>query len=167
MPEPQHYSDYGFDPQIDYFQVLEEARRHSKRSEARSLDALHFKLQKPISKDDAKSRKKRRWWWKSALFFWKRAKAGGDDDVGSGCRRPKSYASPYRAVSGPVYATESGGSSTPCRTSRPSSGPLAAAEVGGVGLPYLSLRDLNLVDGHRFSASAAAAPTPMPIYLVT
>lgn len=21
LPEPQHYSDYGFDPQIDYFQV--------------------------------------------------------------------------------------------------------------------------------------------------
>ena len=21
MPEPHHYSDYGFDPQIDYFQV--------------------------------------------------------------------------------------------------------------------------------------------------
>nr|DAD33257.1 TPA_asm: hypothetical protein HUJ06_012108 [Nelumbo nucifera] len=21
MPEPQHFSDYGFEPQIDYFQV--------------------------------------------------------------------------------------------------------------------------------------------------
>ncbi|XP_008775695.1 uncharacterized protein LOC103695999 [Phoenix dactylifera] len=170
MPEPQHYSDYGFDPQIDYFQVLEEARRHRKRSEVRSLDALHFKLQKPISKDDATARKKRRRWWKSALLFWKRAKAGGDDHCDAGSAYGPKVSSPcishpYRAVSGPLYATESARSSTPCRTSRPSSGPLAAAEVGAAGIPYLSLRDLNLVDGARVSASAA--PTPIPIYLVT
>ncbi|KAK7836409.1 hypothetical protein CFP56_022561 [Quercus suber] len=53
MPEPQHFSDYGFDPQIDYFQVLEEARKH-KRETTRSIDSIHFKLQKPISKDDLK-----------------------------------------------------------------------------------------------------------------
>ncbi|KAG1371285.1 hypothetical protein COCNU_16G003790 [Cocos nucifera] len=169
MPEPQHYSDYGFDPQIDYFQALDEARRHRKRSEARSLDALHFKLQKPISKDDSKARKKRRWWWKSALRFWKRAKAGGDEHAAGSAYRPKVYSTcpsyPYRAGSGPLYATESAGSSTHCRTSRPSSGPLAAAEVGAAPIPYLCLRDLNLVDGPRISASAA--PAPMPIYLVT
>lgn len=202
MPEPQHCSDYGFDPQIDYFQVpslnthhvfcpsshstppsilfclflvptnekvLEEARRHGKRSEARSLDALRFKPQKAIFKDDAKARKKRRWWWKSALRFWKRAKAGCNDHDAGSAYRPKVYSPcssyPYRTVSGPLYATESAGSSTHCRTSRPSSGPLAAAEVGSRGIPYLCLRDLNLVDGPRISASSG--PTPMPIYLVT
>lgn len=149
--------------------MLEEARRHRKRSEARSLDALHFKLQKPISKDDAKARKKRRWWWKSALRFWKRAKASCDDRDAGSAYRPKvsspcpSY--PYQPVSGPLYATESAGSSTHCRTSRPSSGQLAAAEVGAAGIPYFCLRDLNLVEDPPISASAA--PTPMPIYLVT
>ncbi|KAJ0046503.1 hypothetical protein Pint_05194 [Pistacia integerrima] len=60
MPEPQHFTDYGFDPQIDYF--------HKKQS-SRSIDSLHFKLQKPISKDESKVKKtlhnkakKKRWW---------------------------------------------------------------------------------------------------------
>ncbi|KAL7002449.1 hypothetical protein U1Q18_003604 [Sarracenia purpurea var. burkii] len=38
MAEPHHFSDYGFDPQIDCFQVLEEAkirRREASRSERR------------------------------------------------------------------------------------------------------------------------------------
>ncbi|KAJ0106360.1 hypothetical protein Patl1_18998 [Pistacia atlantica] len=54
MPEPQHFNDYGFDPQIDYFQcsvldsfvenkVLEEARKQKKES-SRSIDSLHFEL---------------------------------------------------------------------------------------------------------------------------
>ncbi|KAK8634098.1 hypothetical protein V6N13_014927 [Hibiscus sabdariffa] len=79
-PNPQHFSDYGFDPKIDYFQFLEEAIKHKKESSPRSIDSLHFKLQKPISKDEKISRKssnlkakhkKKRWWWKNALFFFK------------------------------------------------------------------------------------------------
>ncbi|CAL5399278.1 unnamed protein product [Camellia sinensis] len=52
MPEPHHFSDYGFDPQIDYFQVLEEARKH-KRETTRLIDALHFKLQKKKRKRES------------------------------------------------------------------------------------------------------------------
>ncbi|KAL9314859.1 hypothetical protein ACSQ67_020311 [Phaseolus vulgaris] len=71
ISDPQHFSDYGFDPQINYFQVLEEAMKH-KRETARSIDSIHFKLQKPISKDESRTkaqrpRKKR--WWRNALLF--------------------------------------------------------------------------------------------------
>ncbi|RWW25071.1 hypothetical protein GW17_00010611 [Ensete ventricosum] len=113
--------------------VLEEARRHSKRGDQRPLDYLHFKLRKPISKDDVKSKNHRRGWWKSALAFWRRRAARG----------------PYAhraAVSGPLYTTESGGVGR--RTCRPISGRLTATEFGAeeAGLAYLSLRELNQVD---------------------
>ncbi|GMI72140.1 hypothetical protein like AT5G49170 [Hibiscus trionum] len=174
MADPQHFSDYGFDPQIDYFQVLEEARKH-KESSSRSIDSLHFKLQKPISKDDQFSRKnsslkakhrKKRWWWKNALFFfnWKKwGAAGGGPGAGLDLElEPDVHRARARAlrasISGPVYVTESrcsSGSTTPYRIgSRPSSGPLE--------IPYLSLRELNMEHRQRASTSAA-----MPIYLVT
>ncbi|PRQ39271.1 hypothetical protein RchiOBHm_Chr4g0423321 [Rosa chinensis] len=178
MPEPQHFSDYGFDPQIDYFQVLEEARRH-KRDGTRSIDSIHFKLQKPISKDDHYSKKphKKKRWWKSALLFFKwgwthhhhhdsahrHNRRGDREDV------HQARAMAFRAsISGPVYITESrSGSSTPYRTaSRPSSGPLAGTmspvSKGEMEIPYLSLRELNMEQQQRVSTSSA-----MPIYLVT
>ncbi|KAF5950930.1 hypothetical protein HYC85_012923 [Camellia sinensis] len=162
MPEPHHFSDYGFDPQIDYFQVLEEARKH-KRETTRSIDALHFKLQKPISRDESKKIKKsKRRWWRSAVLFFRRrwtpsvtADHGGD----IGLHRGRALRG---SVSGPVYITES----IPYRTtSRPSSGPLAGtltpARKGEVEIPYISLRELNMEPQHMISTSA------MPIYLVT
>ncbi|OMO98548.1 hypothetical protein COLO4_13826 [Corchorus olitorius] len=181
MPEPQHFSDYGFDPQIDYFQVLEEARKH-KRETSRSIDSLHFKLQKPISKDDhskksSKAKKKKRWWKNALLFFkWKkwaphhgsfhRDNIDLDLDLEPDVHRARARA--FRAsISGPVYITESrSGSSTPYRTtSRPSSGPLAGtmtpSRKGDLAIPYLSLRELNMEQNQRVSTSA------MPIYLVT
>ncbi|KAE8668051.1 epoxide hydrolase 2 [Hibiscus syriacus] len=163
IPEPQHFSDYGFDLQIDYFQVLDAARRQKKESSWRSTDSLHFKLQKPISKDEQLSRKNnnlkaknrnKRWWWKNALFFlkWNRSRDGNDLDVEL---EPKNRA--RASISGPVYITESrcgSGSTTPFRiSSRPSSGPLE--------IPYLNLRELNMEHQARGSTSAK------PIYLVT
>jgi len=161
--------------------VLEEARKH-KREAIRSIDTLHFKLQKPISKDDPRkgSKKKRRWWWKNALFFFKSKWAsqrhraspldyyhhhhqsniaiGGGGGGGGSCR----------SISGPIYVTESlSGSSTPCRTTnRPVSGPLAEtltpSRKGDLKVPYFSLKDLNMDQPHGMSISS-----PMPIYLVT
>ncbi|KAK2989319.1 hypothetical protein RJ640_014778 [Escallonia rubra] len=169
MPEPHHFSDYGFDPQIDYFQVLEEAMKH-KRENPRSIDALHFKLQKPISKDDSNSKKikknKKRWWKNALLFFkWNR---GNENRPKSGHRdHVDRVHHPVRALSGPVYITESrSGSTTPYRTaSRPSSGPLAGtltpSRKGEVEIPYISLRELNMDQQRRISTSAT------PIYLVT
>ncbi|XP_010558805.1 PREDICTED: uncharacterized protein LOC104827334 [Tarenaya hassleriana] len=183
MPESQHFCDYGFDPQIDYFQVLEEARKHKRETSARSsIDALHFKLQKPISKDDPtrsvlhKKKNKHRWWNSAFIFlkwkhrWWKDAAVLGEDD--RGVHRARARARALRAagsVSGPVYVTESrSGSSTPYRstTSRPSSGPLAGtttpARKGDVAIPYVSLRELNMEEQQRMPTSSAK-----PIYLVT
>ncbi|GMY27777.1 hypothetical protein FCV25MIE_23019 [Fagus crenata] len=188
MPEPQHFSDYGFDPQIDYFQVLEEARKH-KRETTRSIDSIHFKLQKPISKDDSKkTQKSKKRWWRSALLFFKwkwvpnhhhhhhhghhrphhHHHHGHDDHEDVHQARARAFRA---SISGPVYITEStSGSTTPYRKnsrSRPSSGPLAGtltpATKGDVDIPYLSLRELNMEQQQqqRFSTSA------MPIYLVT
>ncbi|CAO2821989.1 unnamed protein product [Amaranthus hypochondriacus] len=161
--EPHHFSDYGFDPQIDYFQVLEEARKHKKETATRSIDTLHFKLQKPISKDDAK-KKRRQWWWKNAVLFFKTKWAAQHT-------RPSSieyHQQPYRgSISGPIYLTDSlSGSASPCRTtSRPTSGPLAGTltptRKGDLEIPYMSLKDLNMDAPHVMS------PAPMPIYLVT
>ncbi|KAI4317561.1 hypothetical protein L6164_025424 [Bauhinia variegata] len=175
MPEPQHFSDYGFDPQIDYFQVLEEAMKH-KRETASSIDSIHFKLQKPISKDDSrkaqKSKQRKRWWKNALLFFkWKwtphhhhrhrHGKLDQDEDVHHARARDL-----RASISGPVYMTESrSGSSTPYRTTRrPSSGPLAGmltpVKKGDVAIPYLSLRELTM-EQRRMSTSS------MPVYLVT
>ncbi|KAL8142835.1 hypothetical protein V2J09_015867 [Rumex salicifolius] len=157
IPEPHHFSDYGFDPQIDYFQVLEEARRHKRESSSssgyysRSIDTLHFKLQKPISKDDPyhfskmkkmkNSTKKRRWWKKAIIFIKSRWSPHSS--------RPINPLGPT-SISGPIYLTESfGGSATSSRSSTP-------ARKGQIGIPYVSLRELNM-----------DPPPPMPIYLVT
>ncbi|XP_027339413.1 uncharacterized protein LOC113853140 [Abrus precatorius] len=169
IPDPQHFSDYGFDPQINYFQVLEEAMKH-KRETSRSIDSIHFKLQKPISKEDSRAKlhkpKKKRW-WRSALFFfkWRWAHPRENDDV------HQARARAFRAsISGPVYWTESrSGSTTPYRTtSRPSSGPLAGtlapAAKGEVDTPYLSLRDLNM---EQQQLQQRMSTSSMPIYLVT
>ncbi|XWS08571.1 hypothetical protein CRYUN_Cryun40dG0013700 [Craigia yunnanensis] len=179
MPEPQHFSDYGFDPQIDYFQVLEEARKHKK--ETSRSDSLHFKLKKPISKDEHskknhKAKKNKRWWKNALLFFkWKkwtphgnnhRDTLGLDIDLEPDVHRARARVF-WASISGPFYITESrSGSSTPYRsTSRPSSGPLAGTltptRKGDVEIPYLSLKELNMEQHHRVSTSA------MPIYLVT
>ncbi|XP_059432711.1 uncharacterized protein LOC132165992 [Corylus avellana] len=170
MPEPHHFSDYGFDPQINYFQVLEEARKH-KRESTRSIDSIHFKLQKPISKDESKKThkaKKKRWWRSALLFFkWKWVHHdghGGDNHEDVHLARARAFRA---SISGPVYFTESrSGSATPYRsTSRPSSGPLAGTftppSKDEVDIPYLSLRELNTEQQQRVSTSA------MPLYLVT
>ncbi|KAI3993360.1 hypothetical protein MKX01_010103 [Papaver californicum] len=77
---PHHFSDYGFDPQMDYLLVLEEAKKHKKEkflpstvaTTSRSIESLHFKLQKPISKEEESKKKKRKSkWWKNALLFCK------------------------------------------------------------------------------------------------
>ncbi|MED6140341.1 hypothetical protein PIB30_092279 [Stylosanthes scabra] len=177
MPDPQHFTDYGFDPQINYLQVLEEAMKHKREtSSSRSIDSIHFKLQKPISKDhDSRTssrlhKPKKKRWWRNALFFFKSrwAHHHHHQNINNINDVHQARARAFRAsVSGPVYLTESrSGSSSPHyrTTKRPSSGPLMAAAKGDVDLPYLSLRDLNMEQQQlqqRVSTSAK------PIYLVT
>lgn len=159
-----------------YPKVMEEARKHKRETLVKSsINALHFKIQKPISKDDPTrstmhNKRKKRWWWKKALPFFKWRKwpistVAVDED-----RRVRNF----RAVTGtmsmssPVYSTESRtGSYTPYRTttSRPTSGPIAGtmtpARKGDVAIPYMSLRELNMEQQQRISISSS------PIYLVT
>ncbi|KAK8960561.1 hypothetical protein KSP40_PGU008354 [Platanthera guangdongensis] len=169
---PQHYSDYGFDPQIDYFQVLEEARRYGKRKDGqRAVDSLHFKLQKPISKEDRSKSKKRRQWWKNAFGIFRRSGRGTSVAVSvSSPVKVSASAAPWYCgrnlmQSGPLYVAESlSGASTPCRSDRAGSGPLRAAEFAEAGVPYLSLRDLNLLETRPLSTGEAPVK---PIYLVT
>ncbi|XP_056168554.1 uncharacterized protein LOC115682903 [Syzygium oleosum] len=188
IPEPQHFSDYGFDPQLDFFQVLGEARRHKRdAAAARPIDSIHFKLQKPISKDDHhhhhhKSKrpsssssfhkfKNKTRWWRNALLFFKRwahhhQQCDRIEDPHRTVSRP-----PFRgSVSGPVYLAESRSvpPGTPYRTaSRPSSGPLAGtltpARKGDVEVPYVSLRELNTEPPPPRTSTSSA----FPIYLVT
>ncbi|KAG2305486.1 hypothetical protein Bca4012_059618 [Brassica carinata] len=166
------FSDYGFDPQIDYFQVLEEARKHKKETMS-SIDSIHqFKLQKPISKDDMirnalnKRNKKHRRFWRDALLFfnWRkwRRRDGGEGDIELDDRDVHvARARNFRAgsMSGPVYVTDSlTGSSTPYRTIRPPSLTTVTPVV-----PYLSLRELSMERQQRIGASSMSGP----LYLVT
>ncbi|CAH8358391.1 unnamed protein product [Eruca vesicaria subsp. sativa] len=158
------FSDYGFDPQIDYFQVLEEARKHKK--ETSTIDSIHqFKLQKPISKDELirtalhKKNKKHRWFLKNPLLFfnwrkWRRRGVEGDINEFNDRDVHMARARNFRAasMSGPVYVTEGlSGSSMPYRTT-----------VTPV-VPYLSLRELNMERQQRIGASSMSGP----LYLVT
>ncbi|XP_059632757.1 uncharacterized protein LOC132275312 [Cornus florida] len=165
ISEPHHFSDYGFDPQIDYFQVLEEARKHKVETSTSSIDALHFNLKIPISKEESKKikRSKKRWWRSALLFFrWKwTAHNYKDKPISSNGGALRG------SISGPVYFTESrSGSASPYRTtSRPSSGPLALtmtpSRKGEVEVPYTSLREMD-VDQQQRRVSTSA----LPIYLV-
>ncbi|KAL2603942.1 hypothetical protein AAZV13_09G040000 [Glycine max] len=145
-----------------------------KRETARSIDSIHFKLQKPISKDDSRSKahrpRKKRWWRSALLFFkwrWAHHHHNNDDhDI------HQARARAFRAsISGPVYWTEArSGSATPYRsTSRPSSGPLAGTVTppakDDVDTPYLSLRELNMEQQQQLQQRMSTSA--MPIYLVT
>ncbi|KAK1318312.1 hypothetical protein QJS10_CPB04g00933 [Acorus calamus] len=152
IPEPQHFSDYGFDSQFDCFQIIEEAKKHKR--ESKPIDSLHLKLQKPISKDSerAKKRKSSWLWWKNPLFFlkWRRTDHSSKSVVDHHRRRQE------RPVSGPVYYV----AEAPARWSFGRcgrSGPLE--RVGGFEVPYVSLREVNV------DRPTAVASTP--IYFVT
>lgn len=196
ISQPQHFSDYGFDSQIDYFQVLEEARRH-KRETTRSntaIDTLHFKLQKPISRDESskkiKKNNKRLRWWKNALHFFKWKLAAPPPSTSTTTTtnnnnlaldyhyKKQEEAAAVRSsgtlLSGPIYVTESrSGSSTPYRTTnRPSSGPLAGnlspAQRDELQIRYICLRDVNDMDNHHQQyQQRMSTSAAMPIYLVT
>ncbi|KAF1001810.1 hypothetical protein AG4045_019016 [Apium graveolens] len=181
MPDTQHFSDYGFQPHFDYCQAVEEARKHKRENKVgaragRSIDGLHFKLQKPsisheldsskiIKKNKHCTKNNKPRWWKHALHFFK-GKLTPHNQACSTSQNGKVQCIGFSAP--PVYITESrSGSTTPYRTaSRPTSCPRSPAMKGEMdNLPYISLRDINMdyqLQHHRISASS-----PMPIYLVT
>ncbi|KAK8988210.1 hypothetical protein V6N11_065806 [Hibiscus sabdariffa] len=163
MPQPHHFNDYGFDPQIHHSQVLQQSRKHKKDTTSAIDGPLRFKLQKPFSKDDQSSQKKaktKKHWWRNTLLFFGRSKwaPNGEKELDeSGIHRAKAEA-PRGSISGPVYMTETSGSTTPCRTTSGwNSGPLA-----GISSPYVCLKELNM-EQQQYRASTSS----LPIYLVT
>ena len=144
--------------------------KHKKRETERSIDSIRFKLQKPIAKDDNSSKvqnkpNKKRWWKDLFKWKWPHRDHHHHDEVHQACRARQAFRA---SISGPVYLTESrSGPTSPYRTTgRPSSSPLAgtltpaAKGEGHVGVPYLSLRELNMEQQQRMSTSA------LPLYLV-
>ncbi|KAK1387547.1 putative Toxicos en levadura 2 [Heracleum sosnowskyi] len=172
MTDTHHFSDYGFHPHFDYFQVLEAAKKHKRENQGvgKAIDGLHFKLQKPTvsheldyskiikkNKHNHKIHVKKRWWKKALKIFTRKWIGRNSQD-----HRQQGAVHPNEQ---PVYITESrSGSGTPYRTtSRPISGSLSPAMSCEMeNLTYISLRDINNELQHRTTAS----PT-MPIYLVT
>ncbi|OIT22183.1 PREDICTED: uncharacterized protein LOC109217930 [Nicotiana attenuata] len=136
---PQHFTGNGFDPRIDYFQILPS---------------------KNIKKNS--HRKK---WWRYALFFfkWNKRKPLNESPKYSNFHHRNVVLS--GSISGPVYITESrNGSNTPRRkTRRPFSGSLAGSLIpskkGDLEIPYVNLKEFNLDRQQTTSAT--------PIYLVT
>ncbi|KAL5996236.1 hypothetical protein ACLOJK_026310 [Asimina triloba] len=146
LPQQHHFSDYGFDTQIDYFQILDEP--------------LYLKLQKPM--EEPKKKKKRRW-WRNAISFWKGKTSKEEEEKQQ--QQQQDHLLGRRAFSGPIYETGSG-SSTPSRSGRVSSARLSelVSPSGRRDLdtPYVNLRDIDPNSKLR-SASASSSP----IYLVT
>ncbi|KAJ0980631.1 hypothetical protein J5N97_008886 [Dioscorea zingiberensis] len=133
-PERQHYSDYGFDPQLGFFQVLEEAMEERNKMGLRSPDSFEFKLQKPMisgeeqqhtpNKKKKKKKKKNAWWRRVFPLLWKKAtSSGNNNNKRATCSSPPSYL--RFAVSGPlsIYTESSGPPSKP-QPVRSCSGPL-------------------------------------------
>ncbi|XP_047337343.1 uncharacterized protein LOC124941122 [Impatiens glandulifera] len=164
MPEPNHFSDYGFDPQIDFFQGLEASRRNRRDNSSnnnnngmsRSVDSsFHFKLQKPISKDELrirlKKQKQSKWWRNAFLFIRKgwdysgcRPAAGQDHNTIGGVNNHALIWIGSTSPS-PVFLTEN--SSTP------------EEEEEEEEIPYISLT----AEPQLWRNSTSA----MPLYLVT
>ncbi|KAM1742325.1 uncharacterized protein LOC126595249 [Malus sylvestris] len=159
---------------------MESGRVEKAGPTTRSINSKHFKLQKPILKDDSKkphhNKTKKKLWWKSAMLFFKWNKltphhhyhrvsaiCGGDEDVQHQARAKAFWAS----IFGPVYITKSiSWSCTPyLSTSWPPSGPLAGtmptASKDKMGIPYLNLRELNMKQQQQRNSTSV-----MPIYLV-
>ncbi|MED6106501.1 hypothetical protein PIB30_005129 [Stylosanthes scabra] len=155
MPDPQHFSDYGFDPQLNYFQVLEEAMKHKRHTERSTIDSIRFKLHKPNIPNDLHSisaTKNKKPWWKN-LFKWKWSHRHHHHHGLQ--HQPCRAHQPSRAsISGPVYFTHT--RSGP--TTRPSSGPLGGA--GALTPASKGVREIKM-EQQRMSTSA------LPFYLVT
>ncbi|CAN6355506.1 unnamed protein product [Urochloa humidicola] len=176
--EPDHFSDYGFDPQLVAFFAQPEAkrpswgRRHHGHHQPPPLELARFKLQKPISKKRhhlQKQQRRRRWWSSAAsaaLLLFKRP-SSSCSSLGAAPITPTSYGSPI-STTVPLYLADDGDAGTAacaCWAPAMRSGHLAAAELGTAAdvVPYVSLRSATSLGGGGAGGEAPA----MPIYLVT
>ncbi|CAL4893049.1 unnamed protein product [Urochloa decumbens] len=187
--EPDHFSDYGFDPQLVDFFAQPEAKRppswsrrhHGHQPPPPPLESARFKLQKPISKKHRhlqKQQQRRRRWWSSAasaaLLLFKRTSSSCSPAAAPAPAPPPYGSSASAAV--PLYLADPGdagpddGGPAACACWAPAmrSGRLAAAELGAAAnaVPYVSLRSASLGGGGGAGGAGGGAPA-MPIYLVT
>ncbi|KAL2534653.1 hypothetical protein Adt_08004 [Abeliophyllum distichum] len=121
VAEPQHFGDYGFDPQISYFQVLKEGKEQKRKN--------------------SKIKNKIKWWWKNALIIFKWFPQA--NKYNSTTSEYNSFNDLDHHVHHVHHRT---GSITPYRTtSWPSFVPLARTSTPDeVEIPYISLRELNM-----------------------
>ncbi|KAI3525014.1 hypothetical protein L1887_03685 [Cichorium endivia] len=103
---------------------FEEARKHKREtySSRSAIDNLHFKVQKPISKDDTSKKIKKthkRWWWKNALHFFKRKSTSSSDSSYNNLHCVYDAGGGVRAVSGSLYLVDSRSGSSALTTVPP------------------------------------------------
>ncbi|KAM0948507.1 hypothetical protein DsansV1_C06g0060131 [Dioscorea sansibarensis] len=152
MAERQHYSDYGFDPQLGFSQILEEAMERGNKLGLQSPDTFQFKLQKPMmstgeeEQEDSpgakRKKKKKLGWWSwglpSPFLFWKKnddkhnnKKNNNNNNNNNNEKRSAPYCSSpsyFRsAMSGPLHMESSAPASNP-RCNRARSGPLGGLQ---------------------------------------
>lgn len=180
--QPDHFSDYGFDPQlVHFFSQQPEAKRpwsrrhhhHQPSHSSKPLESTRFKLQKPISKKHHHEQHQRRRWWSSAalllLKFKRRSSSSSSSSSSAAAAASPTYWSAASVPAVPLYLADDDGPSA-CTCWAPNGpvrrpGRMAAAELGdaAVSVPYVSIRSTGLGGAGR-----AGGDTPaMPIYLVT
>ncbi|KAJ1262516.1 hypothetical protein BS78_09G113900 [Paspalum vaginatum] len=187
--QPDHFSDYGFDPQLPghFFSSQPEAKRrpwgrrqHQQQpAHSRPLESARFKLQKPITKKHShqqhlqKQQQRRRWWSSAALLLLNFRRRSSSRPAAAPPPPNGPAASVSVPTAPPLYLADDGGGDdgpTPCACWAPGlrSGRLAAAELGAAGasVPYVSLRSTSLLGGGGNGRAGGGAPA-MPIYLVT
>uniref|UniRef100_A0A5B7BDE1 Uncharacterized protein n=1 Tax=Davidia involucrata TaxID=16924 RepID=A0A5B7BDE1_DAVIN len=153
--EAGDYGDYGFDPQVDFSQFLEEAREHACKENS-SYPEEAGKKQLGEVKKSKKS-------WKRSLFSWWKAEKRGNPsmEAPTSCQ----ISNPRRGyVSGPICGTGGGGGGgASCKPWRPTSGPLTTlfhpTKRVENEIPYMCLDQLN---NHPHGVQSYG-----PVYLVT
>ncbi|TKW27786.1 hypothetical protein SEVIR_3G280600v4 [Setaria viridis] len=185
--EPDHFSDYGFDPQLVGFFPQREAKRpssSSRRHQPPPLESARFKLQKPISKkhhhhlqkQQQQPRRRHRWWSSAAsaaLLLFKRP-SSSDSSSSAAAPAPPHYGYSASAtvplyLAGDDSGADDGPAACTCWAPAMRSGRLAAAELGAAAdaVPYVSLRSASLGGGGAGAGRAGGGAPAMPIYLVT
>ncbi|KAL3511555.1 hypothetical protein ACH5RR_024272 [Cinchona calisaya] len=139
---------FEFDPQADFKQFLEEARKHSCE---RNLKAEPRHIEETRKAHQSNGEKKKRKLWKSSLFSWFKTD-----------KKSKNLVEPLHGstipqlrrgiVSGPILQGSAGGLITG-RPRKPTSGPLMSLFNPPKGkedeIPYMCLSHLNTHDSHQ------------------
>ncbi|XAR49825.1 hypothetical protein NMG60_11003978 [Bertholletia excelsa] len=150
--------DYDFDPQADFLQFLEEARRHASQENVEA-DLYFHPGEAQMGRSDEVKRSKRS--WKRSVFSWFKSEKKSNSSMAP----PTSFhvSKPRRGhVSGPIHTNGGGGSSDKDKPRRPMSGPLKglfqSTKKTESGIPYMCLDKLTSPHGVQSYG---------PVYLVT